>query len=231
MVDAIILAGGQGTRLRSSVPHLPKALAPIQGTAFLQILIDQFSRISFLSRKILALGYEAEAICEFTKKDPTFSVSIEEEPLGTGGAILLALKKSISPTLLIVNGDTFFDLDFEAFYAFHREKKSLATLAVRYEDQDCSRFGSLVIDSDQKITAFQEKCSEVQSGWVSGGIYLIEKEMFEPFVTKKPYSIEKDFFPLFLQKNLFAFPSSKTFIDIGTPESYLEAQHILQSRI
>lgn len=231
MIDAIILAGGLGTRLQAAVPLLPKALAPIQGTPFLQILIDQLNRFPLLSKKILALGHKAEKIVDFAKNDPSLEVSIEDKPLGTGGAILLSLQKSEASTVLVINGDTFFDLDFSAFYAWHREKKASVTLACRYESKDASRYGSLVIDDSKKIVGFEEKKDASKYGLVSGGIYLIEKRMFDPFVLGNCYSLEKDFFPFFINQDMFAFPSSADFIDIGTLESYKEAQSILQSRI
>jgi D-glycero-alpha-D-manno-heptose 1-phosphate guanylyltransferase len=227
MVDAIILAGGLGTRLSHIIPGTPKALAPIRGTPFLQILLNQISRCSFISKIIMALGHKAESISSFLQKTPQIDQSIELTPLGTGGAILHALSQTSNETLFILNGDTFFDIDFDDFYEFHKKKRSLATIAVRYEEH-ASRYGSLQINSDKKIVRFEEKSSEIKKGWVSGGMYLMQKEIFASFCSGSAYSLEHDFIPQFLEKGVFAYCNSGTFIDIGTEESYHQAQQILQ---
>jgi D-glycero-alpha-D-manno-heptose 1-phosphate guanylyltransferase len=228
MIDAIVLAGGLGTRLRQTVPNLPKALAPIQGVPFLQILLNQLNGSPLISRIVMALGHQSEAIADFLQKGSLVDCSIETNPLGTGGAILLALSKTSLKTLLIVNGDTFFDIDLKAFYEFHTRNKSRATLAVRYEEKEAGRYGCMEFGSDRRILNFVEKSPSVRAGWVSGGIYLIEKEMFAPFTVGCSYSMERDFLPLFLRKGVYAYPDPGVFIDIGTADSYTEAQQILK---
>ncbi len=226
-IDVIILAGGLGTRLRGAIPHLPKALAPIQGTPFLQILLKKLLRFSRISKMIIALGHKADEISSFLRPLPSIVLSIESVPLGTGGAILQALDKTNQETLLVVNGDTFFNIDLDSFYEFHKKKHSLATLAIRYE-QNKKGFGSLKINSDLSIARFEEKSTSSNKGWVSGGVYLFEKKLFSGFKKNQNYSLEYDLLPLFIQKKAFAYCSAATFIDIGTPESYDQAQHLLQ---
>lgn len=227
MVSAIILAGGLGTRLKSSVPHLPKALAPIEETPFLDLLLDHLQKFPFIEQTVLALGYKAEAIQEYLKtRAEKITVSIEKAPMGTGGALILAKEKALSDTLLVLNGDTFCDLDLKALLEFHQENKADFTMASRYLEE-ASRYGSLTLGKHRKILGFEEKKQEAQEGWINAGIYLFNKTLLDPFPLK-PVSLEKEVFPSLLKKRLFAYPFSGTFIDIGTRDSYTEAQTLLQ---
>lgn len=230
MLTAIILAGGLGTRLESAVPHLPKSLAPIQQTPFLQILLNQLENAQILSKAILALGHKAPNIQEFLKNQYySFSIetSIELSPLGTGGALLQALNKTDAETLLVLNGDSYFDLSLSNFLHFHRIKKADISIACKAMN-DTSRYGSITIEnSSQRILSFQEKSPSIKAGKINAGVYLIKRDLL---ISLNPgiYSLEKDFFPLFLKKNIFAYCHEGSFIDIGTPSSYNEAQKILQ---
>jgi len=230
MVDAIVLAGGLGTRLAQTIPLLPKALAPIRGIPFLHLLLTQIANSKIASTIVMALGHKASSIENFIEIQGPLSIPIqystEKFPLGTGGAVLYALPKTKSSTLLILNGDTFFDLPFEDFYNFHIQQKSSLTIACRYSS-DCSRYGEILFDPSHRILQFTEKSRDAKGGWISGGIYLIQRELFDPF-SSGTYSLENDFFPQFLKKGAFAYPHAGAFIDIGTPVSYEEAQNILQ---
>lgn len=229
MLEAIILAGGFGTRLAPILSHLPKTLAPIQGTPFLQLLFHQLEQSGLVSKVILALGYKAADIESFLKTQKySFKVdlSIEPTPLGTGGALLYALPKTTAPTLLVLNGDSYFDLSLLNFIAFHREKKADLTIACHKVD-DISRYGSIEIDPSSRILNYREKSPISEPGWINAGLYLIEKPLLTPFQLK-PYSIEKDLFPQFLSKRIYAYQQEATFIDIGTPNSYNQAQQILK---
>jgi D-glycero-alpha-D-manno-heptose 1-phosphate guanylyltransferase len=229
MVSAIILAGGLGTRLAETVPHLPKALAPIRNVPFLKLLLEQIEASGIARNIVLALGYKADAIQTFVKNQRLalpVEFSVESAPLGTGGALLHALPLAPSDTLLVLNGDTHFDLSLPSFLDFHKTQEADATLACR-EVPDVSRYGSLLIDPFFRITSFREKSLTQEPGWINGGVYLIEKKALAEFPSRS-CSIEKDLFPLLLQKRLLAFPSTGSFIDIGTPTSYTEAQDILK---
>lgn len=229
MLNAVILAGGLGTRLASVVSHLPKTLAPILGVPFLQLLLHQLETSGVVSKVILALGYKAPDVLSFlqNKSSPlNIEVSIESAPLGTGGALLHALPKTESNPILVLNGDSYFDLSLPSFLSFHQKHKADITIASQKID-DTSRYGSLEIDSQFRITRYCEKTATPQPGWMNAGIYLIQKELLTPF-PPGTYSIEKDIFPLFLQKKIFAYPHQGTFIDIGTPNSYNHAQEILK---
>ena len=229
MVTAIVLAGGLGTRLLASVPHLPKALAPIRGIPFLKLLLNQLEASNIVKEIILALGHKAEAIRTFidTYHSPIpIKLSVEPTPLGTGGALIQALPLASSSPLLVLNGDTYFDLPFASFLNFHKTRKADITLACR-EVSDTSRYGSIEITPSLRIASVSEKAPISQSGWINGGIYLIETHLLTPF-PQGQYSIEKDFFPQFVKKWCYAFPHDGNFIDIGTPNSYNEAQEILK---
>ena len=228
MLEVIILAGGLGTRLASAVPHLPKILAPIQKTPFLHILLTQLAKANIISKAILALRHRADEILQALSIPLPFPIeaSFESHALGTGGAVLQALSKTSQEDILVINGDTFFDLSFSTLHAFHVEKKATITVATR-QVPDRSRYGSIEIDSSSKIISYQEKATHSGKGLISAGIYLIQKKILLDLSIKES-SLETDFFPLFIQKGAFSYLHSGVFIDIGTPESYEEAQTILQ---
>ena len=230
-LDAVVLAGGLGTRLATTVPHLPKALAPIQGTPFLDIVLHQLLSSKAVSRIFFALGHKASHILSFLeqKKSPIPLIPLlEESPLGTAGALLHAYPHTVSDPLLVLNGDSFFDLAVSDFLQFHLDHKSQATLAIRYMD-DASRYGSIQCDAAQRILSFQEKSTLSSAGWINAGIYLFQRNLLAPHASHAPpLSLEKDLFPSFIASGISAYPHRGTFIDIGTATSYVQAQDILK---
>lgn len=230
MVHVVILAGGLGTRLAPAIPHLPKALAPIQGIPFLKLLLDQIERAQIASKVVLALGHKADSIQKFLVQQPysfQLNFSVESSPLGTGGALIHALNETDSETLLVLNGDSYFDISFHDFICFHKKKQADMTIACR-EVEDVSRYGAVKIDpNSQRVQIFQEKLDVIGPGLINAGLYLIERRLltlFSPGVC----SLEKEVFPVLLEKKLFAYCQAGSFIDIGTPSSYNEAQEILK---
>lgn len=221
-MDAIILAGGLGTRLRDTISDVPKPLAPICGKPFLDILLDQLN--GHVDRIILAVGYKSDQIREYYQKGEVF-FSEEKEPLGTGGALKQALAHAKRSPVLVLNGDSYFGIDLGRLAAFHEEKSAEATIACREVD-DVSRYGSIFFDGMGRVTAFHEKEAKRGKGWINGGIYLISRTFLD-FFSDKPFSLEQAAFPLLLNKRVFAYPSEGKFIDIGTRESYFKAQGIL----
>ncbi len=228
MIECIILAGGLGTRLRSSVPDKPKPLAPIQGVPFLDILLN---RLNFVSKVVLAISYKASQIIDhYQKNPPSFRIeySIEETLLGTGGAIAYAMQKTTSSPILVLNGDSFLDFSFESLLQSHLENQADLTI-VSTHVENASRYGQLNIDfPSQKIQGFQEKSEDIHPGWINAGVYLMERTLFNGLDLGPTFSFEKDALPLLLNKKVFSHPCSGTFIDIGTPESFEAAQHILK---
>ncbi len=226
-VDCIVLAGGLGTRLRDTVPNQPKPLASINGTPFLEILLRQLTASQLVKKTVLAIGYKAEAIVEHFSGTEGIEFSIEQEPLGTGGAVQLALSHTISNPVLVINGDSFLDFSLEQMLLFHEQKKAGITMAYTHVE-NADRFGRLEIDShSQRILSFREKAEGAEPGPINGGVYLIQRNLLIDHQQSSPFSLEKEFFSYV--EELYGFPCSGTFIDIGTRDSYFAAQRLLPS--
>jgi len=229
--EAIILAGGLGTRLRSEVPDLPKCMAPVAGKPFISYVIDYFQQQG-IERFIFSLGYLSEIIIQFLEKEyPSLDkvYSIEKEPLGTGGAIKLACKKATTDDLLILNGDTIFKIDLLKLTELHRKTSAFATLCLR-PMVDFDRYG--VVETDEKglVKSFKEK-KHYQKGNINGGVYALDVLNFmkKPFPEK--FSFEKDFLEEeFKQGDLYGLIQNGYFIDIGIPEDYSRAQTELKNQ-
>ena len=223
--EAIILAGGLGTRLRSVVKDIPKPMAKINNKPFLEYL---FKYLSFhnVEHIILAVGYKSNTIKEYFEnnfKNLSITYSEEKELLGTGGAIKQALEFTNSKDILILNGDTFFDIDLENFYKFHKSKNSKLTLALK-EMYNFDRYGVIEINANYRITAFLEKKYR-NKGLINGGFYLLNKKFFLSLNLPKKFSFEKDFIEKYFRDfNFYGIPFDSYFIDIGIPEDYERAK-------
>ena len=215
-MQAIILAGGFGTRLRTVVNDRPKPMADINGKPFLSYLLDKLALEGF-NKVVLAVGYMHEYIESFyNNKYKTLDIiySVEDEPLGTGGCIKEALKYIDEDYAYVLNGDTYFDIDLRDI-----KKDSDVTIACKYFN-NFSRYGKVEIDNDNNILEFREK-EENQTGYINGGIYLFKKDIFNKFDLNKKFSLESDFFQKYSDKlNIKAFKSNDYFMDIGIPEDY-----------
>lgn len=220
-MDIIILAGGLGTRLREVVSDVPKPLAPINGKPFLDILLHQLHQFTQKAQLILSVGYKKEA---FKTRYPHCLFSEEETPLGTGGALKKALTFAKTSDVLVLNGDSYFNVDLAEMVRNHRENGAEITMACRKVD-DISRYGAVDFDPEKRLKAFIEKEASKLPGWINGGIYLMKKNLLDPF-PNTPFSLEKEGFPNLLQKRFFTYPASGIFIDIGTKESYYQAQEL-----
>lgn len=232
MIDCIILAGGMGTRLRSVVADRPKPLALIDGVPFLALLMHALAESGLVRKAVLAVGYKADAIIDFISSHPLpFPVefSREEEPLDTGGAVKKALEKTETDHVLVLNGDSYFEFSLEKFLQQHLKNGVDATLIYTHVD-NASRFGRLEIEGD-KVKAFQEKTDRSEPGFINAGVYLFKRALFEKFSLPERFSLERDLFPLVVPQGMRAFRADGVFIDIGTPDSYLLAQTILQSLV
>jgi len=218
--DAIILAGGLGTRLREAVSHLPKVLASINGRPFLDILIEQIQRSGVIQKIVLAVGYKSEAIIDYYRKAP-FEFSIEEQPLGTGGAAAKAVERTKSSQVFVFNGDSFFACPLKEMAAAHRGKLTLACANVA----DTSAFGRVELDQNNRVQQFCEK-GMGGLGLINGGIYLFDREVFDAAFPQS-FSLEKQLLPQLIAKGITGFVSDGFFIDIGTKESYARAQSVL----
>ena len=220
-MQAIILAGGLGTRLKSVSRNKPKALVEIVGKPFIDYEIEYlFSR--GISALYFAVGYKAKELVEHVQK--TYSnvyFSIENEPLGTGGALKLAINSfqaELGEDFFVLNGDTLIDADFMELWQFHKKNDALATVGL-IEVKDAGRFGTVEL-TDKRIQSFDEK---KRSGTclVNSGIYLFNKRVTNYFPEAAKFSLEYDFFPLLIGREFMGIKIKHNFfIDIGTPESY-----------
>lgn len=219
-----MLAGGLGTRLRSVVADRPKCMAPVGDHPFLYYLLQYLHRQG-ITHVVLALGYKAEQVidwCNSTTLPLQVSWATEPEPLGTGGAIMYALPRIQHNELFIVNGDTYFEADLPAMYAFHEQQQSELTLALKPMRQ-FDRYGSVELDASQRVSAFHEK-RYCESGLINGGIYLTSRRYLQSLLLPVKFSFEKD---VLEKSRLYGFVSDTYFIDIGIPEDYERAKRRL----
>ena len=227
-LEVIILAGGFGTRLRPVVSDVPKPLAPVNGRPYLSYLLQYLNQRELL-HAVISVGYMAETVerrlgtcCEGISLD----YSREDRPLGTGGAVALALKRIRTPHLMILNGDSFIAFDpaqlYADFLAHHPERNGVILGA---GTKDVSRYGALDVASDGCLRKFLEK-GHSGPGLINAGVYLFSTEMLKNTLPRTTtFSLEKDYFPdLAAGKRLFVFVTNAELLDIGTPESFEYAQ-------
>lgn len=223
--DLIILAGGLGTRLKHLVPDLPKPMAPINDIPFLSYLLKSIKKYN-PQRIILSVGYmhkKIEAFFGNSFSGTELLYSIEETPLGTGGAILKAMSLCRSENVFVVNGDSLFLADYAKMESQHFLKKSKITLAVKEMDK-FDRYGTLEINNDRIYSFFEKKY--VDKGFINGGIYLIDKEFFGQMNWPEKFSFETDFLEKYVTSIQFnSFVSDAYFIDIGIPVDFEKAQY------
>ena len=226
--EVIVLAGGFGTRLREAVPDLPKVMAPVAGRPFLSHVIDTL-RMQGLSRFIFSLGYKADIIEKFLNdRYPTldYATVIEEEPLGTGGGIRLALQKAKDENVLIVNGDTLFKVDVRGLFEQHTKHRAECTLALKPMNA-FDRYGAVQMDDKKRILSFEEK-RFYEAGLINGGVYLLNKEKFFHRSFPRRFSFEKDYLEAYCHEGTFYGAVQESyFIDIGIPSDFEKAQQDL----
>jgi D-glycero-alpha-D-manno-heptose 1-phosphate guanylyltransferase len=227
--EAIILAGGLGTRLRDTVPDLPKCMAPVAGKPFLSYVID-YLRMQGIERFVFSLGYKWGLIEEYLQKEYStldYSCVIEEEPLGTGGAIQLAIQKCGSENVLVANGDTLFKVRIKELFETHESTGSECTLTLK-PMKDFDRYGVVETDGTGRIISFKEK-QFYSNGLINGGVYVLNKRQFLSRSLPQKFSFEKEYLETCYPEVLF-YGSSQDgyFIDIGIPEDYQRAQAELQ---
>ena len=222
--DAIILAGGMGTRLKSVISDIPKPMALVANKPFLTYILKQLCSFDITEVK-LSVGYKHEVVERYfgTKyKHLNLEYVVEKEPLGTGGGIRLAAEACSADTLLICNGDTYFDVDIDKFVNEHNTNKNGMTIALRHMDM-VNRYGMVELDQSE-IIGFSEKSETLKSGWINGGIYALDKELFLNKTQAERFSMEVDFMEKMVgQIKLEGFKSDGYFIDIGIPDDYHKA--------
>lgn len=219
MMDAVILCGGLGTRLRPVEANKPKGLAEVDGRPFLDILLG-WVIVQGARRVILCVGHGADQIERHYRVAPSgveLVFSREQTPQGTAGALRLAKPHILTNDFFVFNGDSFCDVSLEQLGRQHRDRAALATLTLTRVPER-GDFGQVVMDSDQRILRFVEKNAEAISDWINGGVYCLSREIFDLFPSTSPLSLEKDCFPVLLGKAIYGFPAEGVFFDIGTPE-------------
>lgn len=227
---AVILAGGMGTRLRSVVSDRPKSLAEIRGKPFISYIFEQLLAAG-VRRAVICTGYLSERIeAEFGGEYRSLRLiySREEKPLGTAGALRLALPLLHSESTLVMNGDTYCEANLNDFWQWHVSNKADATILLTHIE-DTSRYGRVLVDENGLMRKFEEKSATDEPGWVSAGIYLIKPELIRTIPEKKNISIEKNTFPSWIGGKFYGYRSEAHFLDIGTPESYAAAEKAIKS--
>lgn len=221
-MKTVILAGGLGTRLRPTVSNVPKPMAEVLGKPFLEWQINLLKKFD-LRDIVLSIGYMGDKIKNHFMDGGRFGVHIEyveeDQPLGTGGSL-----KIVKPCLsskedfLVMNGDTYLDLDFSGFVKFHREKKALTTIALTQINR-LSKCGCVELDANSRIASFVER--EKGEGIINAGVHAFTNEVFAYMPRKRNFSLEFDLFPnLIRTKRVFGYLTRDYFRDIGRPEDY-----------
>ncbi|MGA8153345.1 MAG: nucleotidyltransferase family protein [Terriglobales bacterium] len=230
-IPSLILAGGLGSRLRPAFDAGPKSIAPIGDRFFLEYLLLQISRAGF-HNVLLCVGYGASQVEEFVGDGGRWGLSVqysvEMEPLGTAGAVKRAASLIDTQHFLVLNGDSFLDIDLRVLVEKHLHSKALATVALA-KVHNSTRFGTVVLAADGQIKQFCEKAVFVESDssdWhvVNGGIYVFSKPVLDLIPEHGAVSLEHEIFPKLLAKGIRGFLSDGYFIDIGLPEDFKRAQ-------
>lgn len=223
-MEAVILAGGFGTRLRSVVSDVPKPMAPVAGKPFLNYLFEYLSKFKITS-VVLCTGYKHEIIEHYFSgnfKNISIKYSVEDEPLGTGGAIKKAFNLIESNNAIILNGDTLFNVDLSEFITSHEENKAEISIALKHLT-NYDRYGSVILNKN-KVVGFEEKQFK-DEGYINGGVYIVNKSIFEKLNLPITFSFEKEILETKLHElNVHGYQSSAYFIDIGIPDDYEKAQ-------
>ena len=223
-MEAVILAGGLGTRLSARLIDRPKPMAPIAGRPFLEILLNQLAGAG-CTRVILSVGHLRHVIIDaFGAEHRGISIdyAVEEDPLGTGGAIRMALQKVTEPAALILNGDTYLDVDYKALMSKHSAAQAPMTMTMTHVD-NIGRYGG-VVATEGWVTGFIEKGQD-GPGWINAGVYVLNRELPWPDDLPQRFSFEKDVLAPFLERlHPAAYPCDGYFLDIGIPEDLDRAQ-------
>lgn len=226
-MEAIILAGGFGTRLRSVISDVPKPMAPIEGTPFLEILLRSLKKKGF-NRVILSVGYLSESISQYFGNNflgMELLYAIENKPLGTGGGVRLAMELCVEDHCFVFNGDTFIDLEVNALESMWSKKKY--PIIVGRKVDETARYGNIIV-FDGVVKIFSEKNSN-GPGIINAGCYVLPKGILKNWTAEVNFSLEKDYFIDAVKSyEVGFFETNGIFIDIGVPEDFERAQIVLK---
>lgn len=230
-MEAVVLAGGFGTRLASRLKDVPKPMADVAGRPFLEYLLLKLGRSGF-THAVLSVGYLHETIeAHFGAAFAGLRLdyAVEEAPLGTGGAIRAALAWATQSSVLVLNGDTYLDADYAAMMQAHDEAEAALTMAISYQP-DIARYGGVLLEKDeqtQRVAGFEEK-GRAGAGWINAGAYAMARNLAWPPALGERFSFERDFLmPQVARLRPLAFAVDGFFLDIGIPEDLDRAQTVL----
>ncbi len=230
--EAVILAGGFGTRLSHVIGDIPKPMAPVAGKPFLTYVLDGLCKAG-ITKVILATGYKHEIIARYFGSEyngMSVDYSQEKEPLFTGGAIAQASAMTEGSDFLVLNGDTLFDIDYSAFCRNHERHNNVLTIALR-QVENTERYGAVEVTGNI-ISTFREKDSSAGAGLINGGIYVVNKEWLSGQNMPRKFSFEKDLLQAKAHEKSFSgVACSQYFIDIGVADDYYRAQYDFRQRI
>ena len=230
-IEAIILAGGKGTRLKSVLDDRPKPMAIIGGKPFIEWILLMLRRQS-IQRAVICTGHLGEMIEPHLGNGQNIGMKIayarDPFPLGTGGAVRNALGKTRSKHILVLNGDSYLRVNISSFLKAHLALNARASITL-VQVEDSSRYGSVKVNKDGQVLAFLEKSPRKQSGLINAGIYLLERNVVKEIPEGKTISLEREIFSDLIGKGLYGVLYDGPFIDIGTPESFSKAEKILKS--
>ena len=219
-MEAIILAGGLGTRLEHLTKVAPKSMVLINGRPFLEYLLNYLMKQD-VSKVILAVGYKYEIIKNYFKnkyQSLKIEYSVETKRLGTGGAIKLSLEKTNEKEIFVINGDTLFDVNLQKMLDFHIVHQSELTIAAKFME-NFDRYGK-ISTCENRIIDFEEKKYNI-NGYINGGIYIINRNFFNDLKLNSVFSLETDIMEKYVNnKKMYSYKNSGRFIDIGTLQSY-----------
>ena len=228
MYEAIILAGGFGTRLREVVPDLPKPMAPVADKPFLAWQLDYLIKLG-VSRFILSVGYKAQVIRNYFGDEYQGAAIVyaeETEPLGTGGAIQYALREATQERVFILNGDTLCEANLASLRVLNINNPNGVGIVVKYVE-NAGRYGAITLDKESNlVTTFGEKSSSAP-GFINAGIYDVPADLFTNITIQPPFAFETAVIEKLVLKNLYACHAGEFFIDIGIPEDFTKAQHLI----
>ena len=231
-VRAFVLCGGQGTRLRPVLADRPKSMALISETPFLQLLLDRL-RCQGVADVILGTGYMAEKIESYFGSGNKLAMRIrysrEHEPRGTGGALKLA-EPLISDPVLVLNGDSYVEWSLNPMLELFRAKDA-DIVVVLQAVADVTRYGSVALDHDGRVTEFIEKGIPAGPGLINAGVYLLRKQIVRELPAGTAISLEREVFPSILDRRVYGLVCTGLFIDIGIPDDLKRAQELLASRV
>jgi mannose-1-phosphate guanylyltransferase len=224
-VKAVVLVGGEGTRLRPLTETIPKPLIPLVNRPFLDHVLDHLAAHG-VDEVLLSSPYLEPAFGLFVEQrgaDPKVTWILEPAPLGTGGAVANAARE-LEESFFVLNGDILTDLDLTALLAHHRRRRAMVTITLS-RVQDARPYGLVTIDPDQRVLEFREKPADPQPGLVNAGTYVLGPSALAGVARDRPVSIEREVFPALIAagRPVSGFVSNAYWMDLGTPEKYLRA--------